>query len=392
MKIGVLTHWTGADNYGQQLQIYALQQHLKRMGHSAFLIRSIIASKRPKERYAVFKNMIRTVLRLFSNRRRQLYRAAIADKKLRKTNEERNKERDFIAFRDQWLEMSDIIHSYEELLSNPPSADIYIVGSDQVWNPQTDDENIGAWYLRFGAPNIKRISYAASFGRRINEDENERLTHLLGGLDSISVREQGALNTLHELGFATAKLVLDPTLLADREIYRPFLSETYNGAPYAFVYYLNIKSTEELAWPQIETYLHENNLELKSATASGYGPARELIPGHQSSMLTIPSWIDTLYHSQCVVTTSFHGLAFAILMHRPFVVILLQGGLRAANERVLSLLELLQLHDRILNSHNTVSSIMMQPIDWQRVDDLLNSERIKSNRFLEEALRSPSLA
>lgn len=392
MKVGVLTHWTGTDNYGQQLQIYALQQHLKRMGHSAYLIRCIIASKRPKERYAAVKDMIRSVLRLFSNRRRQLYRAAIADKKLRVANAERNKERDFVAFREQWLDMSDIQYSYEELISNPPSADVYIVGSDQVWNPQTDDENIGAWFLRFGAKNIKRISYAASFGRKINEDEKERLTHLLGGLDAISVREQGALNTLQELGFATAKLVLDPTLLADRNIYRPFLTETYNGAPYAFVYYLNIKSAEELTWSQIESYLHENNLELISVTASGYGPARELIPGHQSFILTIPSWVDTLYHSQCVVTTSFHGLAFALIMHRPFVVILLKGGLNAANERVLSLLELLQLRDRILDSNNTVSSIMKQPIDWERVDDVLRGERIKSNRFLEEALSSSSLA
>lgn len=386
MKIGVLTHWTGSDNYGQQLQIYALQKHLKQMGHHAFLIRCIIKNKPPKEQYATIRGIVRFFLRILSKRRRRLYRAAISDKQLCLDNLERNKARRFDEFREQWLEMSDVINSYEELKNNPPQADVYIVGSDQVWNPRIDDENIGAWFLEFGSESIKRISYAASFGRTVHAEEKEKLTTLLENFTAISVREQGALDILHEIGFKSSKLVLDPTLLVKREIYSPFLTDTHQGEPYAFVYYLNIKETKDLAWTQIEAYLHEHHLKLISVTASGYRPAKELIPGHQSSLLTIPDWVDVLHHSSCVITTSFHGLAFAIIMHRPFVAILLNGGDYAANERVLSLLKQLNLSDRVLGEGNSVCSILERAVDWKQVDNLLDKERIRSNIFLRDAL------
>ena len=51
-------------------------------------------------------------------------------------------------------------NSPKELMSNPPQADLYICGSDQIWNCSTGLRE--CYFLNFG--NAKRISYAASIG------------------------------------------------------------------------------------------------------------------------------------------------------------------------------------------------------------------------------------
>ena len=38
-KIGIMTIWWSKDNYGQFLQMFALQKALEQLGHSPFLIR-----------------------------------------------------------------------------------------------------------------------------------------------------------------------------------------------------------------------------------------------------------------------------------------------------------------------------------------------------------------
>lgn len=45
MKIGVITFWQSLDNYGQQLQCWALQQYLQKEGHDVFLIRYDFANR-----------------------------------------------------------------------------------------------------------------------------------------------------------------------------------------------------------------------------------------------------------------------------------------------------------------------------------------------------------
>ena len=120
-------------------------------------------------------------------------------------------------------------------------------------------------------------------------------------------------------------MVLDPTMLVTQNVYMPFVQKEYSGKPYLFLYYLNVINKEELAWNQIEMFLKDNGIELKCVSSSGYYPAFDLIPGHENLLLTIPEWLNAVYYSNYVVTTSFHGIAISIMMHRPFVAILLKG-------------------------------------------------------------------
>lgn len=390
MQIGVLTHSGTDDNYGQILQCFALQYYLKRLKHNVFLIKYSSETERKPEYLHLLRLVLNYFFSIISKARREKRNEIKHYKHLYKLNIELNKRRGFKQFISSNIQLSKIHYfTYEELKKNPPKADAYIVGSDQVWNLKLSNPAAAAWYLQFGDKNILRISYAASIGRNIETNEIKKFYEYLSRFNAISVREKSALNLCHYIGLKQCKLVLDPTLLLTLHDYENFIKKqvSYNS-PYLFLYYLNITSSEELNWPQLKHYIASENLILRSVASSGYYPAQNLIPGHENEYLTIPEWLTAIYHSKHVVSNSFHGIVFSIIMHKPFVAILLNNQYKGGNSRIVSLLESLNLTSRILNDSNSFKSIFETPINWEHVDKQLSEERNKSLNFINSALNT----
>lgn len=149
MKIGVITHWRGDDNYGQQLQAYALQRYLISQGYDASLIRYFAPDELPAvDRFKWAKDFVRKCILLFDKNRKAAYEQVQRYSELRAINKEKNKRRQFREFQEGHLRMTECDYtSLEQLRANPPQADAYIVGSDQVWRPSVLDSSAGAWYL-----------------------------------------------------------------------------------------------------------------------------------------------------------------------------------------------------------------------------------------------------
>ena len=171
MRIGVVTYWSSDDNYGQQLQCFALQQYLISQGHDAFLIKYLP----PKRMLTFFEKILKkvtlqNVANLITGERKKNRKFQANEMLLKKENEKKNKARHFSDFRRRYIRSTETIYgSISELRQNPPSADIYICGSDQVWNNPILDENTAGWFLDFGE--AKRIAYAVSIGRNISKKE-----------------------------------------------------------------------------------------------------------------------------------------------------------------------------------------------------------------------------
>ena len=103
--------------------------------------------------------------------------------------------------------------SYDQLKANPPLADIYITGSDQVWNSIWNKGIDLAYFLDFAPAGKPRIAFSASIGReQLNEEEIPETKHLLEKYNAISVREQSAVEILASMDIKST-LVLDPTLM-----------------------------------------------------------------------------------------------------------------------------------------------------------------------------------
>lgn len=388
MQIGIITYWSSDDNYGQQLQCYALQRFLRDKKHNAFLIKYKPTAEQ-KSKWDKLKGISigKLLDKLSSAKRKEI----AINKLLENENKELNKARMFEKFRNDHLNTTEIeYHSIEELRQNPPEAEVYICGSDQVWNNSLHSKNTAGWYLDFGNPSIRRISYAASIGRNIEKGEQSTFKTYLNHLNAISVRESSAQALCQSLGFSNVEVVGDPTLLLSANHYLSLCKDIPKQEhPYLFMYMLNISTPEEIGWDKVSAYLQARSLDLKTVCSSGYLPARELIPDNRNILASIPEWIALIRDARYVITTSFHGMMFCILLHKPFLVMKLTNQYAKGNNRMTSLLATLGIEERIHNSSLPFDRQMENEINWTEVEKKLAALRNNSIKFIERNIKFP---
>lgn len=381
MKIGIVTFWQTRDNYGQMLQGLALQYKLKEMGHEPFLIRYA----HTEHGYSLVErvvNAVKNILKLQWNK-------IILKRKRLPTISEKDKRRAFEEFKKRYLNQSDkIYYTLSELRKEPPGADCYIVGSDQVWSRSLTGGDGRVFYLDFGSKNIKRLSYAASFGNaQLDEKRLGLLKKRTSNYCAVSVREKTGKEICEKAGI-DAVHVLDPTMLLNVEDYIKILGLKKKKENNIFVYALNISKPEEIGWYEIKKYAENENCKVFITPSSGYIECSEIFGKNEHySYSTISEWCNMILSSKLVVTTSFHGVVFCILFHTPFVYVPLNGKFAKGNSRVLDLLDLLDLQNRIYLPTSNINSIIQSYIDWKTVDDLLKGKQKESLDFLQKSLK-----
>lgn len=389
MKIGILTYWNSCDNYGQILQCFALQRYLNNQGHTAFLIK-YAPTKDMGVQQKIWRNLsIQRILYFFSKERKLNKEKSRIEKRFQIINGELNKQRQFENFRNTYLiATKHIYHSIDELRKNPPVANVYISGSDQVWNDSLKEKNTAGCFLDFGDCQVKRISYAASIGRELQQKELVIFSKYLSRFDAISVREQSTKEICDKLGFADSTVTLDPTLLLPVDEYSKISQSAHIHTipPYLFLYVLNVTTQEEIYWENIKEYLQEKELNMKVVCSSGYVQARELIPGYNNIQATIPEWLSYIENAACIITSSFHGMVFAIKMNIPFLVILLTNQYAKGNIRITLLLKKLGLEERILDPLKPIKEQMEKEINWTKVNKELSKLQESSYNFLHSNL------
>jgi hypothetical protein len=372
MKIGIMTFWWSEDNYGQILQAYALQKYLRDMGHDAYLIR--YDPKQDNIPTPVWKKILKAcnffILFNFIS-----YRF----KEIHNSTEQRKHPRNFGEFRQKYIKWSNCTYfSLKELIANPPEADIYITGSDQVWNtfPVSVDkviDRVKAYLLDFGNESVKRYSYAASFGKKKLDDRSiEVFSPLLKNFDYISVREKTGLDICKQCGINNAKQNLDPTMLLDAKEYRYLykhekIRKPYG--PYCFLYILGHKQNFKLR--RIYQWAKKHELEIIYISGNLH------YDKYKKTYATIPEWLYLIDNAEYVITNSFHGSVFSILFHKQFAVIPTTGSADGFNTRLFSLFDILNIKSRFLDNE---LEILDAKINWDKVSEILN--RNKNDVFI----------
>ena len=355
-KVGIMTFWESNDNYGQLLQSYALQTYIKQLGHDVFLIK-----------YQPIKNVSKTKIIIgYLRHPYSRIRDRIKVKKIVKARNKAASPRKFNDFRDKYITFSNrTFHSWMELRSNPPDADIYICGSDQVWNvPHLLNE----YLLDFGANSVQRIAYAASFGKTIlTSAERNIFSSLLPHFRAISVREKTGVDLINGIGFTDVKWVPDPTLLLNTQKW------------------LNIQVQPSKIFDKqkkkIFLYtLGNKTIDLKQSVFNFFNkmPDTEII--HVSSQgdftgtvyPTINEWLYYINNCDFFITNSFHGMIFSIIFNKNFVVLPCTGLDEGMNDRIISFLDRLNIRNRILNDSKEIMFLYQKEIDWITVVSKLN--------------------
>lgn len=366
MKIGILTLPLHT-NYGGILQAYALQTVLERMGHEVCLIEKrmfvlplwkmpLVYGKR------ILLNLTGHPFPVFYEQKRRKEEVVIRQN----TNK----------FIDKYIKRR-IVEEFSEIREG--DYDAIVVGSDQIWRPKYF-HCIEHAYLDFAKKwNMKRISYAASFGTdqwEYTRKQTRRCGELLKYFEAVSVREASGVDLCRNYFGVEAKHVLDPTMLLTKEDYIRLFEDTKTPESKGTLLNYILDETPEKA-TLIDKVAKEMHLVPFRVNSRAEDPAAPLSERIQPS---VEQWLRGFYDAEFVVTDSFHACVFSILFNKPFVAI---GNSDRGMSRFTSLLSMFGLKNALLSKVNA-SHIH---IDYDVVNEKLNRMREKSMYFLNENIK-----
>lgn len=330
-KIGIIT--MEAQNFGNRLQNYALQEVLRKQGYSVETIRRSDVLSLPKRIKASLKQLVQDALGTKGAKFRAFDRA--------------------------------IIHSSYRVTKQFVSADIasrfsyFIAGSDQIWNPYYRFLGEAEW-LTF-ANQGQRIAYAGSFGvPELPEEKTDVYTKWINQMDAISVREEAGARIIEKLTGKKVPVVLDPTLLLTADEWRKIEKKPkgFREDPYILVYY-------------VESAGKELREACEKAKQSGKRivNARQVMENGREWAVGPAEFVYLIDHAAKVYTDSFHGTVFSILFHKEFQVFHRDGI--DMSSRIDTLLKSLSLSDNL---------------DYELAEKALERERERSLAYLQYAL------
>lgn len=299
MRVGIVTQPLYA-NYGGILQNFALQQVLRKMGHTPVTLDYMPSLS--FGRYLLYAG--KGVLCALSPSRRH---------PIKPYHHFLERPADIASFVKQHIATTSTISHYSKQILKKYGIEALIVGSDQVWRYSYNSHYIEDMYLAFAKDfPCRKLAYGASFGVE-NWDypaaRTAEVKELVKQFDAVSVRENSAAVLCKDNLGVEAQVVLDPTLLLEASEYERFCSNPGIGAtPYIATYILD--KTEEK-----DTFITEKSreygMEVKEMTVSESGQS-------------IEGWLSTIRNADFVITDSYHGCLFSILFGKPYKVFINQ--------------------------------------------------------------------
>lgn len=367
MKIKTIT-CQKVNNHGANLQAYALMHYLEKLGHDVEIIDYF------PEYFKHFRPLYCGTPKYAANPvTRFAYICAKFPGRLKSYLEYKKSDRkkNFEAFRDKYYRLTDTYESFEELKANPPKADLYIAGSDQIWNTMMNNGKDPAYYLQFAPKNATTATYAASFSvSEIPDELKEQTKKYIKSIDYVSVREKSALKILDDLGVLNGQAVLDPVFLLEKKQWSKIESNIKLDDEYVLVY--DFEGSDEVKNFAVK-YAQKYNLKIYSLYKNEYCDKSFENFGPDV-------FLSLIKNAGFIVSNSFHATAFSLIYEKEFAVIKRQEGI---NSRMVDLLSYVGVDDRIVDSYQEFNAI-----DFNLVKEKLEIEVEKSKDYLKEVLES----
>ena len=363
MRIGIITMHKVL-NCGSALQAYALQRKLQQMGYDSEIIDYKYEDKGGRKSLkASITAFIRNALFGFPESRMK---------------------RKFKAFHKHNLSLTKS-YDRESIVKDPPLFDLYIAGSDQVWNPRFIGDDVN-FLLAFAPDGARRISYASSIAAgSLDEGSKEIFSRQLSRFSAISVRERSGVEIIKELTGKDARVCCDPTLLLGREDWDTLAasSKYRTGEKYILVYALSYMFDP---FPQIYGIVDKVQKTLGLKVIFLQGRAKDVFrPGSKLIKSAGPEDFAFLFkHAEFVITTSFHGAAFALIYDKPLIGVVDSGS--TADSRIRSLLEEVSAEDSVYDYRDTPELDRAGLLALKGKKEALDKLIRDSARYLEENL------
>lgn len=388
MKVGIITYHFPY-NCGATLQCFALQTKLEELGHDVCII-----NYRPwyhQNRYTPLKNPVYFAKKMYHEPAKNIfekwkhaaggfYRTIRSWKRY---SEVAVKDKKFRNFVQRNLKETNVYRTIEQLQKNPPRCDVYIAGSDQLWNSAiTGGMFDSAYFLDFGGENIKRMTYSVGADFSKLADPVDALQDLVRKLDVISLREEKWMPAVNEAATGIPTHVdVDPTLLLTAEKYESYMAPLKpEKEPYILTYTM-VGETQKQIYNGAR--ILSEKLGLKVIDVSG-DPGQMNKKVEDNRLCGPDEFLWYIKNAKYVITNSFHGTVFSVIFKKKFVTI----PHAVTGNRVTELLDKLGLSTRYHRVTTEAVKEITKDIDYGIVEQKLEALRNNSIQFLQECVSS----
>ena len=370
MKVGILS-MQRIKNYGSFLQSYSLKKNIEALGHEVqfvdYLVEKSVNEKKEQRKGTSF-------LEIMSGIRRKL---GI------KTKSERffYKRKEFKKRYDN--EFFDMLGLTKEK-NYTPELDTLVIGSDEVFNCLQTNKEVGFSMQLFGADNrAKRlITYAASCGNTTIERLKEygvdrKVGNLLKRFDAFSVRDRNTEHVVKELSGRDCEIHVDPVFIYDYPEIKN-IKPKENNYIVLYAYTNRIKQNEE---KEIVKFARKNGKKI-ICIGEYQNFCDEYISANPFELLAYIKYADY------VITDTFHGTVFSIKLNKNFATIVRESSNNSYGnkEKLEFLLEKFGLIERCVESINSIEEILLRPIDFSSVNEIIAEEKEKAICYLKANL------
>lgn len=354
MNVGILTFHL-AHNYGAVLQCYALQEVLRDMGCEAMVInyqQPFIADYFKPQMNMGIRSFCKACWRGKSSE--YLYRGLLPYIKTYH----------FKTFRKKYLRLTKQCYNVTDI----PVMDLYIVGSDQPWNPDLTNGADLVYWGQFERPATSQLATYAMSGseKAIAKVGWNNVKQYCTQFNSLSFREEYNTKIFKNLTGKVCQTVLDPTLLADANLWSPLLNKKWAKRQYVLLYHVGgPKSVIDTMVQKAKAMANTEGLDFIDASRYLYSPA---------------DFVSLIYYARCVVTASFHALAFSIMFQKPFCAV--RTG-QASDIRLKNLLEATRLTTHFVEASEVCIPVKLK---YAEAEENLNILREVSIKYLQSLL------
>ena len=362
-----------AHHYGAQLQAYATMRAIQDLGHDCDIIDFRLPHTTRTNQLFKRSGSVRDAA---SDAHTALHYAAF------KARFDR-----FEAFVSQQMKLSPRRYtSFAKLRDDPPAYDVYVAGSDQIWNPYiyADKQFEPAFLLDF-VQTGRRIAYAPSLGTpTLPAPYDEQFRRYLEPFDALSVREKRGQDLVRAITGREARVVLDPTLLLTGQQWGELAVPPKQQGDYILCYFV---SDPGEAAPYALALAEKTGLPIVQLAG-----ARRKIPGAKEIVFDAGprEFLGLFQHAAYVCTNSFHGAVFSVQFNRPFFTSMSpKERAEPTYSRIYSLLSRLGCAERIVGLDATAS--IDAPMDYEAIHRNLDAARADSLAYLKAAVEGVEL-
>ena len=370
MKVGIIT-FQDSYNYGATLQCYALWKYISDKGHNCEVIRLYRPPFDEYKKSQLFKPLREKEIPPMTFL--HWLKIIIFGKKAVSKEYDKN----FRTF-NELMTFSKPYYKVDDLYKSPPLYDLYITGSDQVWNPSFG-YCMEPYFLTFAPNGRTKISYASSIGiDELLDYESTKYAEWLSSYKAISVRESTGKKILESLGLS-AEVVCDPCMLLGNAKWTPLAVEPQINKPYILLYMAGKQSNKLIQFA--EKISNESGMPLVYLNRKDDKDFKGII----DSKAGPKEFIGYFRQAEMTITNSFHATIFSIMMGtKRFFAYIPEKAKRGS--RIKDLLNILQLDSCILPSQLEIDYEFLKhiEIDRKEVSSLLEKHVAHSKNFIDQ--------